>query len=181
LERNLLRRVETCFPLLDPEVAARVKEEGLDNYLADNLNAWELQADGRYRRREPADGEPPRSAQPALLAKICRRWTDSAAPARWPRRCATATCWPPSTWAPTASTWWWPATPWASCASSTACANRCAWPRAWTPRAGWTARCASARWPAWRASASASATSRRSAYAPWPPTRCACWPRRSRS
>src|SRR5690606_9637754 len=43
LERNLLRRVEACFPILDPALAARVHEEGLANYLADNVNAWELQ------------------------------------------------------------------------------------------------------------------------------------------
>lgn len=71
LERNLLRRVETCFPILDPALAARVKREALDNYLADNLNAWELHADGVYRKVVPADGDPPHSAQSALLAGIC--------------------------------------------------------------------------------------------------------------
>ena len=48
LERNLLRRVETCFPILDPELAKRVYREVLQNYLDDNLNAWELDADGLY-------------------------------------------------------------------------------------------------------------------------------------
>ena len=43
----------------------------LDNYLADNLNAWELQADGSYRKVEPREGDMPHSAQAALLAKIC--------------------------------------------------------------------------------------------------------------
>jgi polyphosphate kinase len=71
LERNLLRRVETCFPILDPELAARVRDEALDNYLADNLNAWELQADGSYRKRTPGDDAMPHSAQAALLARIC--------------------------------------------------------------------------------------------------------------
>src|SRR5690606_35106524 len=55
LERNLLRRVETCFPILDPQLAARVHAEALENYLADNLNAWELQSDGSYRKLEPED------------------------------------------------------------------------------------------------------------------------------
>lgn len=71
LERNLLRRVETAFPILDPELSARVRDEALDNYLADNLNAWELQADGGYRKLSPQDGAAPHSAQSALLAKIC--------------------------------------------------------------------------------------------------------------
>lgn len=71
LERNLLRRVETGFPILDPAAAARVRDEALDNYLADNLNAWHLQPDGSYRKLEPVDGEVAHSAQAALLAKLC--------------------------------------------------------------------------------------------------------------
>jgi polyphosphate kinase len=71
MERNLLRRVETCFPILDPKLATRVYEEELANYLADNLNAWLLQDDGSYARVSPAEGEMPYSAQGALLAKLC--------------------------------------------------------------------------------------------------------------
>ncbi|MCF7223434.1 polyphosphate kinase 1 [Marilutibacter chinensis] len=71
LERNLLRRVETCFPILDPEIAVRVYAETITNYLDDNLNAWELQADGSYVRLAPADGQQPHSAQSSLLASIC--------------------------------------------------------------------------------------------------------------
>ncbi len=70
LERNLLRRVETCFPILDPVLAARVKAETLDNYLEDNQNAWALLPDGRYERIEPEENAPPHSAQAALLARI---------------------------------------------------------------------------------------------------------------
>ncbi len=70
LERNLLRRVETGFPILDPELAARVKNEALEDYLADNLNAWELQSDGSYGKLEPGDSAP-FSAQASLLANIC--------------------------------------------------------------------------------------------------------------
>jgi polyphosphate kinase len=70
LERNLLHRVETCFPILDPALAQRVQSEALDNYLADNVDAWELQADGSYVRRTPAPGETAHSAQAALLAKL---------------------------------------------------------------------------------------------------------------
>ncbi|HET6397386.1 MAG TPA: polyphosphate kinase 1 [Pseudoxanthomonas sp.] len=67
LERNLLRRVETCFPILDPALAERVEREALRNYLEDNLNAWELGADGRYRKCAPAADAAPHSAQQALL------------------------------------------------------------------------------------------------------------------
>ncbi len=44
MERNLLRRIETCFPILDPELAQRVFDEELANYLRDNQQAWRLHA-----------------------------------------------------------------------------------------------------------------------------------------
>lgn len=71
LERNLLRRVETGFPILDPALAERIKDEVLDNYLADNTSAWELLPDGRYVRVQPEDDAMPHSAQSTLLAKLC--------------------------------------------------------------------------------------------------------------
>ncbi|WP_205757556.1 polyphosphate kinase 1 [Lysobacter enzymogenes] len=71
LERNLLRRVETGFPILDSDLRGRVYEEALANYLADNLNSWELRNDGAYARIAPADGAMPHSAQATLLAKLC--------------------------------------------------------------------------------------------------------------
>ena len=70
LERNLLRRVETCFPIVDPVIAKRVYDEALENYLADNTGAWELQSDGSYVALSPAEGEAPHSAQSSLLAGI---------------------------------------------------------------------------------------------------------------
>ncbi|MCE5232165.1 MAG: polyphosphate kinase 1 [Mizugakiibacter sp.] len=69
MERNLLRRIEVCFPILDPELAGRVYDEALANYLADNTQAWTLGADGRYARVEPGEAMP-HSAQQALLAKL---------------------------------------------------------------------------------------------------------------
>lgn len=71
LERNLLRRVETCFPILDPELQARVRTETLDNSLIDTLNAWELGADGRYRKLEPTDEGSGYAAQLAMLTDLC--------------------------------------------------------------------------------------------------------------
>ncbi len=70
LERNLLHRVETCFPILDPAPAARVFKEALQNYLDDNLNAWELDRHGTYTKIVPAQGEAPHSAQALLLANV---------------------------------------------------------------------------------------------------------------
>src|SRR5688572_11921471 len=70
LERNLLRRIETGFPVLAPELAARVYTEALQNYLADNCTAWTLQPDGVYERLAPGKGETPHSAQASLLAQL---------------------------------------------------------------------------------------------------------------
>jgi polyphosphate kinase len=72
LERNLLRRIEICFPILDPDLARRVVEEELENYLSDNTQAWLLQSDGTYEQVVAGEAMP-HSAQQALLAKLCQR------------------------------------------------------------------------------------------------------------
>ncbi len=71
MERNLLRRVEIAFPILDPGLAERVYTETLANYLADNTQAWQLGSDGRYTRVAPEEGEAPFAAQQVLLKDIC--------------------------------------------------------------------------------------------------------------
>jgi len=70
LERNLLHRVETCFPILEPALADKVFRDGLQNYLDDNQNAWLLDADGVYHKAEPAEGQAAHSAQATLLAGV---------------------------------------------------------------------------------------------------------------
>jgi polyphosphate kinase len=70
--RNLMRRVESCFPILDPVLAQRVCDDELANYLRDNQQAWRLHANGRYTRILPAEGEAPYSAQGELLEKLTR-------------------------------------------------------------------------------------------------------------
>lgn len=66
MRRNLLARVETCFPILDPENFEKVYREGLEIYLKDNTGAWMLQADGSYVEREN-DGHALFNAQNALI------------------------------------------------------------------------------------------------------------------
>ena len=68
MERNLLRRIETCWPLLDPAVAAQVRAEALDAYLADDRRAWILQSDGSYLPPK-GEGEAMYSAQDDLLLR----------------------------------------------------------------------------------------------------------------
>jgi polyphosphate kinase len=69
MERNLFRRVEIAFPILDPALHAQVREE-LELYLADTADAWLLQRDGSYLRvRDGADAQ--LSAQATLLQQYC--------------------------------------------------------------------------------------------------------------
>jgi polyphosphate kinase len=69
MERNLDKRVETCFPVEGKKLVTRVKKE-LESYLSDNTQAWVLQADGRYLRLSPSGNANPRNAQAALLDKL---------------------------------------------------------------------------------------------------------------
>ena len=49
--RNFFRRIETCVPVLDRRIRQRIIKEGLKPYLADNMNAWDMDSEGNYRRR----------------------------------------------------------------------------------------------------------------------------------
>ncbi|GIZ10890.1 polyphosphate kinase 1 [Pseudomonas sp. NCCP-436] len=69
MERNLDKRVETCFPVEGKKLISRVKKE-LELYLSDNTQAWVLQSDGRYVRQQPTGNQNPRNAQAALLEKL---------------------------------------------------------------------------------------------------------------
>jgi len=66
MPRNLFERCEVVFPVNEPALAARLRDEILGAYLKDNVKARLLQADGRYVRA-PRDGEA-FSAQENLMA-----------------------------------------------------------------------------------------------------------------
>lgn len=70
MNRNLFRRVELAFPVLDRTLKRRVVQEGLQPYLKDNLNAWELDASGRYHRRQPRANQAAFSAQEHLMLTL---------------------------------------------------------------------------------------------------------------
>ena len=48
MERNLSNRIEVCFPILKKKHANRIKKE-LQMYLEDQIQSWELMADGEYK------------------------------------------------------------------------------------------------------------------------------------
>lgn len=68
--RNFFRRIETCVPIIDPKIKRRLIKEGLRICLEDNVNAWEMQSDGSYRRKN-ARGRL-RCAQETLLEEYAR-------------------------------------------------------------------------------------------------------------
>ena len=62
MPRNLNNRVELAVPVEDPALRAEVIE-AIELCLADNQNAWDLGADGRWTRRHPPSPEATINAQ----------------------------------------------------------------------------------------------------------------------
>ena len=72
MPRNLDRRVEALVPIEDPALRDQVRWM-LDVLLADNQNAWHLNADGSWRRRIVEDGEPSRDSHAEFMAAALAR------------------------------------------------------------------------------------------------------------
>ena len=70
MNRNLLRRVETCFPIHDDKLKREVISQGLSLYLSDNVSTWQLRSDGEYKRLRRRGEE--KSAQQILMEKLGR-------------------------------------------------------------------------------------------------------------
>lgn len=49
MNRNMMRRVEIAWPIIDPRHRARILQECCQVYLDDNFDAWLLQEDGSYQ------------------------------------------------------------------------------------------------------------------------------------
>ncbi|HSF82436.1 MAG TPA: hypothetical protein VLA49_14450, partial [Anaerolineales bacterium] len=69
MERNLMHRVEICFPVLNARLQARIRSD-LQSYLQDNCQSWELQSDGSYLLNKPEKGQARYSAQLELLHNL---------------------------------------------------------------------------------------------------------------
>jgi polyphosphate kinase len=57
MPRNLIARVETLFPILDPDMMAAIRDNILNICLNDNVKARVLQPDGTYVLRKRKSGE----------------------------------------------------------------------------------------------------------------------------
>jgi len=73
MNRNINRRVETLFPILNPRMVKFLLHDVLAIYLADNRKARRMQADGSYVRVERSGSEPIFSSQAKLLANSASR------------------------------------------------------------------------------------------------------------
>ena len=67
MERNLFRRVEVAFPVLDKKIRERVIDQ-LNAYLEDTASSWLLQPDGSYQRAAAERGG--KGVQIRLLEEI---------------------------------------------------------------------------------------------------------------
>ena len=72
MTRNLDRRVELLFPVLDPAHKHRVSSV-LKSYFRDNCRAWVLNADDSWTALEPEDGEPRFRVQAHCAAQAASR------------------------------------------------------------------------------------------------------------
>lgn len=70
MNRNLFRRIEVAFPVLDKTLKKRVISEGLTPYLKDNTNAWKLSSDGSWSKRKPGPRQAAFSAQQHLMSLL---------------------------------------------------------------------------------------------------------------
>jgi polyphosphate kinase len=66
-ERNLDSRVEALVPIREPGLQARLVRI-MELSLADNYLSWDLQSDGTYMQRRPAQGDPLVNYHEALMA-----------------------------------------------------------------------------------------------------------------
>ncbi len=70
MERNLLRRVEVCFPIEDARIRRQLVRQGLKTYLLDNTHTWFLQQDGSHRRAVVRSRARPVSVQDVLIGEL---------------------------------------------------------------------------------------------------------------
>jgi polyphosphate kinase len=81
MPRNLERRVELMFPVLQEDIKLRIRDI-LDAYCRDTAQAWKLNADGSWSRLSPVRGEAPFSAQEHFLSLAAKAGENLWAPRR---------------------------------------------------------------------------------------------------
>jgi polyphosphate kinase len=67
MPRNLFRRVEQMFPIMDPDLKARILGEIIPLGFEDTASSWKMLQDGSYEKREPPAGEEPMRSQSRFI------------------------------------------------------------------------------------------------------------------
>jgi len=81
MPRNLDHRLELVAPIEDPRAQQRLSAV-FDALLADNVQAWELRADGTWERQRPKKDERPRPAHAVLMRSTRARFRRRSSPSR---------------------------------------------------------------------------------------------------
>uniref|UniRef100_C6E437 Polyphosphate kinase n=1 Tax=Geobacter sp. (strain M21) TaxID=443144 RepID=C6E437_GEOSM len=76
MKRNLEARVELLCPVTAPELIAELRAV-FDCYDADHRSAWDMQPDGSYVQRKPAEGESGEGTHQMLIAQAQKRLKES--------------------------------------------------------------------------------------------------------
>ena len=76
MPRNLYNRVELVVPVEDERARAELMDV-LDRSLADDTNAWTLDSEGEWTRRQ-RDPDNPRNVHAELIEKHLTRATESS-------------------------------------------------------------------------------------------------------
>jgi len=76
MKRNLEARVEMLCPVTAPELTGELRAI-FDCYHADHRSAWDMQPDGSYLQRRPAEGEGSEGTHQMLIAQAQKRLKES--------------------------------------------------------------------------------------------------------
>jgi polyphosphate kinase len=69
MNRNMMRRIEIAWPVLDVNLRQRIIDECLVAYLHDSADAWLLNSDGSYQRQQFAETSKGLSVQTELMKR----------------------------------------------------------------------------------------------------------------
>ena len=83
MPRNLNRRVELMFPVDDPDVRDRIRDEILSVYLLDNVKARRMMPDGTYKRAGRGDGQSSWNSQEILMGNVAKARKKAKAKLLW--------------------------------------------------------------------------------------------------
>jgi polyphosphate kinase len=77
MPRNLERRIELMFPVLQDDIRERLKHT-LESYVRDTAQSWVLDQTGEWKARRPAPGESPFRIQEYLLSQAAAEYPETA-------------------------------------------------------------------------------------------------------